>query len=426
MVARKTVCLRRLAGGRRSDIVRFGRFLANGKVTVPRLLAGWGERTAGAAAGRHVLAIQDTSEIGFRTTATDRRGLGEIGKGNSRGILLHAMLAVDAEKGGCLGLVAGRIWTRAGRVAQPHGERSLAEKESQRWLGTAEDAKSVLAAAAMVTVIADRESDIYAEWARLPAAGFHLLTRAMHDRAVAEGGTLSRAQGLSAGGARQLELRARPDRPKRCVNLALRFGRVTLVRPRGTRERDLPKHVAVSLVEVVERDPPPGVEPIEWRLLTTHAVEDDMAAWRIVDWYRRRWTIEQFFRTLKQQGLQLEDSQVEDADRLLKLTAIAAQAACLTLQLVHARDGASGEPAEIAFSDAEIDALDALIPSLEGRTALQKNPHPPRSLAWAAWAIAKLGGWDGYPASRPPGPITFKHGLEYFRALVLGWRLRDV
>jgi len=59
------------------------------------LLAGWGEQTAIAAAGRHVLAIQDTSEINFRTTPERRRDLGEIGKGVGRGLLLHAMLALD-------------------------------------------------------------------------------------------------------------------------------------------------------------------------------------------------------------------------------------------------------------------------------------------------------------------------------------------
>src|SRR5258706_7915127 len=112
MVARKSVCLRRLAGGRRAEIVRFGRLLGNPRVTVARLLDGWGEPTSAVAAGRHVLAIQDTSEISFRTTPEDRRGLGEIGKGGGRGVLLHAMLAVDAESGGCLGLVAGQVWTR--------------------------------------------------------------------------------------------------------------------------------------------------------------------------------------------------------------------------------------------------------------------------------------------------------------------------
>ena len=96
------------------------------------------------------------------------------------------------------------------------------------------------------------------------------------------------------------------------------------------------------------------------------------------------------------------------------------------MQLVQARDGRSGEPASLAFTPAEIEALDALVPRLEGKTQLQKNPHPRRSLAWAAWAIGKLGGWDGYPRSKPPGPITFKHGLERFRAIAAGWTLRDV
>jgi hypothetical protein len=109
MVARPSVCLRRLARGRRSEQVSFGRFLANPKVTVDRLIEGWGDRTAAAVSGRHVLAIQDTSEINFRTTPKRRRGLGEIGKGNGRGLLLHAMLALDAGTGGCLGLVGGRI-----------------------------------------------------------------------------------------------------------------------------------------------------------------------------------------------------------------------------------------------------------------------------------------------------------------------------
>src|SRR5215813_3824163 len=97
MVARQSVCVRRAAEGRRSQIVRYGRFLDNRKVTLTSLTEGWGKQTAAAAAGRHVLAIHDTSEINFRTTAEHRRGLGETARGNSHGVLLHAMLAVDAQ-----------------------------------------------------------------------------------------------------------------------------------------------------------------------------------------------------------------------------------------------------------------------------------------------------------------------------------------
>jgi hypothetical protein len=425
MVARKSVCLRRLARGDRGTIVRFGRFLANRRVTVERLIEGWGERTAVACAGRHVLAIQDTSEINFRTTAERRRGLGEIGKGVGRGLLLHAMLAVDAETRGCLGLVSGCVWTRSGRRTTPHAQRSLDDKESERWLSTAAAAKGVLAAAASVTVIADRESDIYAEWAHLPEAGFHLLTRAMHDRAIVEGGRLSTAP-LTVAGQAEVELVARAGRPARKAQLTVRFGQVTLKRPKTTCEEGLPETVTVSLVEVTEPNPPSGAEPLMWRLLTTHAVTDAATAWRIVDWYRARWTIEQLFRTLKQQGLRLEDSQIETAEGLLKLTAIAVRAACTILQLVQARDGQSRQDAAIVFTSTELQTLDALLPELEGATAAQKNPHPRHGLAWAAWIIAKLGGWDGYKSSKPPGPITFRHGLEYFRSIAYGWSLHNV
>ena len=386
------------------------------------LLAGWGEQTAVAATGRHVLAIQDTSEINFRTTAERRRGLGEIGKGVGRGLLLHAMLALDADVGACLGLVAGQIWTRQGRVEVPHEKRRPQEKESWRWISTAERAKEVLAAAAMVTVIDDREGDIYAKWASVAGQNFHLLSRSMHDRVLADGRSMYEAvASLPIAGVSTIDLMARAQRPARQAKLTLRFGRVPLQRPQGPGLRDLPKTVELTLIEVVERNPPAKVEPLHWYLLTTHVVSDIAGAWQIVSWYRKRWAIEQLFRILKTQGLQIEDSRVETADRLLKLTAIAAKAAVITLQLVQARDGQGCEPASIAFNDDEIQVLEALGAQYRGRTKLQRNPHPMHSLAWAAWIVARLGGWDGYPRTKP-GPITIKHGLAYLLGVAHAWR----
>jgi hypothetical protein len=428
MVARPSVCLRRLARGRRSQLVGFGRFLANRRVTVDRLIEGWSDQTAEAVAGRHVLAIQDTSEINFRTTSKRRRGLGEIGKGNGRGVLLHAMLALDASTGSCLGAVAGRIWTRRGRIKIAHQKRRTKNKESHRWIETAERAKIVLAAATMVTVVADRESDIFAEWATLPGPNFHLITRSMHDRRLVNGNSLyAAAERFAFTTTRHVELPTREGkRQARLATLTLRFGKVELARPENTRDRNLPQSVALTLVEVVERNPPTGTEAVHWRLLTTHEVADAAAAWQIVDWYKMRWTIEQFWRLLKLQGLKLEDSQLETAERLIKITAIAVKAAVATMQLLQARDGPSTEPATIAFAPHEIAVLDKLHAEFQGATALQKNPHRKKSLKWAGWIIARLGGWDGYPSSKPPGPITFKNGLEEFHAMVAGWSLRDV
>src|SRR5271167_947962 len=427
MVARQSTCLRRLSADDRAWEVGFGRFLASENVTVERLIAGWSEQTASAVAGRHVIAIQDTSDINFRTTAERRRGLGEVGKGMGHGVLVHAMVAVDADNGACLGLVAGSVYTRKGRVEVPHAKRKLADKESRRWIDTAAAAKTLLAQAACVTVVGDRESDIYALWATLPGENFHLLTRVMHDRAVAGGGLLSSAAAeLPFAASRTVELAATHDRPARKAVLSQRFCAVEVLRPDGPDAKDLPQSVSLRLVEVVERDPPEGVEPVYWRLLTTHAIADAAAAWRIVDWYKLRWTIEQLFRLMKLHGLRIEDSQLASADKLLKLAAIAARAAAVILQLVQAREGRSGEPASNAFGRSETNVLESLNAHVQGRTALQQNPHASHSLAWAGWIIAKLGGWDGYPSSRPPGPITFRHGLQYFHAFVDGWERRDV
>jgi hypothetical protein len=281
--------------------------------------------------------------------------------------LLHAMLGVDAETGGILGLATGRIWTRDGRVSVHHRNRPLSEKESQRWLSTAEAAKTVLAPAQMVTEVSDRESDIYEKWARLPEPGFHILTRAMADRSIMEGGGKLSSAPLRLAGTAKIALRARPGRPARIANLVTRFGPVTLKRPANlARQEGLAETVQVSLVEVREMDAPPGAEPILWRLLTTHRIEDAAMAWRVVGWYQQRWHIEQFFRTLKQQGLQLEDSQLENAERLIKLTAIAARAACIIMQLVQARDGRSKQDARIAFSPPDSDSLQAVRSVLEG------------------------------------------------------------
>ena len=116
---------------------------------------------------------------------------------------------------------------------------------------------------------------------------------------------------------------------------------------------------------------------------------------------------------------------METGAALMRLAALALQAAARCMQMVLARDGSS-QPATAVFEQDEIPVLAALQPTLEGKTEKQKNPHPKTSLAWAAWIIARLGGWDGYPSSKPPGPITLRHGLQYFHAITKGWALRDL
>lgn len=434
MVQLGTSCLRRLAQGREDLEIRFGRLLRNRRVTAEGIIAGWSEETVRAAAGRHVLAIQDTSELNFRTTESNQRGLGVIGKGVGRGILFHPMIVVDAKTSECLGLIGGSLWTRdeaaggktsRGQRKKQNRRRCFDQKETRHWIKTPQAAKPVLAAAAMVTMVADREADSYPFWALVPEANVHVLGRVYHDRKLAEGGTLTTAaRRWPVLGTRRLTIREREERPEREAVLELRAGTVTILRPQETSDPGLPDRVTLTLIELSEPNPPAGSEPVTWRLLTTHAAPDAAATWQIVDWYRKRWVIEQFFRTLKKQGLQIEDSQLDTADRLLKLVAIAARAAIIILQLTQARDGNSTLAATLVFSSAEIATLEAVNASYCG--PFRFNPHAHQSLPWASWIIARLGGWNGRPKARPPGPITFKHGLDTLQTMARGWALRNV
>ena len=267
MVQLGTACLRRLAQGKETLEIRFGRLLRNQQVTVEQIVEAGSQETARAAAGRHVLGIQDTSELNFRTNEDHRRGLGVIGKGVGRGILLHPMIALDADTGECLGLAGGSMWTRAetnGSSAKERGRRRpLSEKEARHWIETPQRAKNVLEEAAMVTMIADREADSFQLWASVPDDKVHVLGRIYHDRKLAEGGTLTTvASSWPLLGRRRLTIREREERPERDAQLELRAGSVTILRPQEAREPGLPDNVTLTLIEITEIDPPDGAEPI--------------------------------------------------------------------------------------------------------------------------------------------------------------------
>jgi hypothetical protein len=424
MRLRGTARPRRL-GDSRAETVGLIRFFRNPRVTVREILATAGARTAAAAAGRHVLLIEDTSEINYQAKAGRKRGLGRVGNGTDVGLFVHPALALDAEDGTVLGLAGASIWRRQSRKRPDYQKQPIERKESRRWLDTITAARPHLASARLVTVVADREADIFELFARLPDARTHVLVRAAHDRALEDGGRLF--AGLAAqpvAGEITLHLPARRGRAARTARLAVRFAAVSLRQPRrGADPRD-PGTVAVNAVEVREIDPPSGTQAVHWRLLTTHPVTCLAEAVGIVGLYRRRWAVEQLFRTLKSQGIGIEDSLLADGDALERLAAAALVAATTTMQLVHARGEAGrGLPAARVFSPEQIAVIHALTPRLQGRTAKQKNPHPPDTLAWAAWHIARLGGWNGYASERPPGPITFHRGLERFQAIAEGFAL---
>lgn len=417
--------LRELADNR-AEKVGLTRFFRNPRVTVDEILRAAAERTGAAAAGRHVLLIEDTSEINYQSKAKRKRGLGRVGNGADVGLFVHPALAVDADNGALLGLAGATIWRRTRVKEDDYQSLPIEEKESCRWIATPLKAGTFLSSAARVTVIADREGDIYEAFARLPDDHTDVLIRAARDRALADigGGMLAKIAAEPEAGRVAFDLPGRPGRTARQATLAVRFCPVTLRQPQRGADRRDPSQLSLTLVEAREIDPPPSEEPIVWRLLTTHAATTLAEAARIIDLYRCRWIVEQLFRTLKSQGLNLEDSFISDGDALECLAATALIAAASVMQLVQGRDQAgSAPPAARVFSPAEISVIEALVPKLEGKTEKQKNPHPRQSLAWAAWCIARIGGWNGYARERPPGPITFARGLRRFHAIAEGFAL---
>jgi Transposase DDE domain len=469
--SKRTLCIHRLAEDR-NQTLRFNNFLANPAVSTHEMLVTAGQKTNRRAAGRHVLGIMDTTDVLFPTQKANKRGFGLGSDGTHPGLFLHPVLAVDAVNGGIIGLVDCIVLNRTeGRVSQAktsttkkvktHKKRTADDKESRRWLQATEMAGDALTDADMITMVGDREGDIYHLFAHRPA-NVHLLVRSAQPRTLATGGLLpDHCAALPEQARETIDVPAKGKQPARKATV-WRFGRgfsrtarnaevamrfalalpfhpaspdgtlgkfrpISLKRPAMSPDKGQPEMVPLWVVDVQEIDPPEGVERLSWRLLTTHTVTTLEQARQIVAWYRMRWIIEQVFRSMKSDCLRIEDSQIEDANRFTKLAIIGLIAAIRSMQLVMARDGSTGQPVADAADPADMPALRALNASLEGRTQKLKNPYDEKLLAWYAWIVARLGGWSGRSSRgyRPPGPKTMHHGLLRLDPTLTGWRLAN-
>ncbi|MGH6832258.1 MAG: IS4 family transposase [Methyloceanibacter sp.] len=420
VAATGSLVLRKIGETRAGEMAAH-RFLSSPHVSVDRIVETLAHRTAKQCAGRRVLTVQDTSEVNFAGCEEKRRGFGPAGDGKTLGFFIHPVIAVDIESEAVVGLVDAAIWTRPQAPVKARRARLLEEKESARWLAACEAAAARLSKACSVTMVADRESDIYELFVHRPAS-LDLIVRAAQDRSLATGGRLFEAlSGTQPLGSRDVRVAPRgPGDKGRTATVALRSGKVSIARPKNGLVAGLPAVIELNLVEAREIDPPPGKTALLWRLLTTHSVEDAEQADEVVQLYRLRWRIEQTFRALKSDGLALEDSQVIDAERLFNLAAIGLAGAIRTSQLVDARNG-SPRPASDVVDDAFAPALELISQKLEGKTERQKNRHPPGSLAFVAWIAARLGGWNCY--YKPPGPKTMRDGWNQLAARLEGYAL---
>ncbi|MEW6498810.1 MAG: IS4 family transposase [Cyanobacteriota bacterium] len=429
----QSVSIRQISRNR-AEQVAYYRFLENQNVTVGELVQSLSDHCMLQVEGKHVLAISDTSEINLQSHVgrLKAENLGVVGNNTDVGFYIHPTLILDAENGFPLGISTVQLWTRDINHADKHERKyqklPIEQKESYKWLRSATDTQRCLSigSAKVVTHIADRESDLYEEFATVPNRDNHVLVRARIDRRLV-GKTQSLYTYLNqqpSEGTYTVNVPAdsRIGRTAREALLIVRRAVVRIQRPDKLNGQDYPASVTLYAVEAVEVNPPLGQEPIHWRLLTTHQVICLEQALCVIKWYTWRWRIEQLFATLKTAGLNLEATQLESIAAIQRLTVLALSVAVRILQLIQGRDNPD-LPATVAFSYEQQQCLSTLAPTLQGKTQLQQNPYPPQSLAWATWIIARLGGWSGYKSQKPPGITTLIRGLEQFESTFFGWKL---
>lgn len=380
--------------------------------------------------GRHLLCIQDTTEFNFSSKQgriKPQSGMGTTSRDDILGFMLHSCLVVDADSSHALGYSYIKAWERPLDGPDKH-ERDyqhlpVNKKESYKWIAAAGQSKALLKLAAAITIIADRESDIYDLFGVAEKDKVHLLIRSNHDRQI--GGKLKLSTYLNALPVmHDYELAVagdiRKESRKRIVQMGLKWGQVNLLKPALCRDPQLPKGQEVYVVEAREQNKSKG---IYWRILTTHEVTNAEQALQVISWYKDRWHIEQIHRLLKTEGFRIERSQLEQGWAIRKLTLLAMMASLRILQMMLAYLDDSEQSINEVFDEQEQKCLQMMAKKLEGTTEKLKNPAKVNTLKWATWIIARIGGWKGYTSQRKPGPIVLQKGLAKFYNVYEGWRL---
>jgi hypothetical protein len=397
------------------------RFFGNPRVTIDGVLDAHFDATRGSANNEpSVLVVHDSSTFAFDPDGA-REGLGRVrAKGQAFFTHVSLVLADDGSRRP-LGLAALTTWVR--------GEAAADGRERARWSEHVKLSAGRLGGPKNLIHVMDREADDYALFVRLREGGHRFVVRVAKDRLLAEStwrepSKLSHAVAqIEAIVHREAKLSKRvdgkrspqqkalhPSRPTRIAKLAVGATSVTLKRPKP-QEKTLPDSLLLHVVRVWEPVAPPGEDPIEWLLLTTEPIDSPEGLLRLVDRYRARWTIEEYFKALKT-GCAFERRQLADYEGLTNALAVFAPIACRLLALRADAHDAPDTPATRVLTSVELDVLRAT-----GRTPLPESPSNRDVL----FAVAALGGhikWSG-----DPGWLTLSRGFAKLQTLAEGWRL---
>lgn len=404
------------------------RFLGNPRVRHEQVLAPHIACTVERAAEAGlVLALHDTTSFEFDPDSLIRDELGWLTR-TKRGFLGHFALCVSADglrrPLGLLGLSvlfrpAFEPGTGSKKKKKVHATNEL-EGEARRWDDLAGEVNERLASHAEVIHVMDREADAYPLLVAHLRQSRRFVVRVLHDRKLAEGSepealklfaALEVAQGVLKREVKLSKRKARPEpaarkkhpaRSERLAQLHFSAKTVTLNPPLRT---TLPQ-LTLNVVRVWEPEPPEGQEPIEWKLFTSEPVDTAEQVAAVVDWYRARWVIEEFFKALKT-GCAYEKRQIESKHAMLNALAVLAPVAWRLLLLRSLGRNYPDLPATEVFSENQVKLLIALNKELKLKVKLSRKP----TVGQAMLVVAEMGGYVKHSGG-PPGWMVLGSGLQ--------------
>jgi hypothetical protein len=401
------------------------RFFSNHRVTPEEILAPHIEATRKRAdAEGDFLIVHDTTIFSYRWDG-EREGLGRIvrSKPNSgQRFLAHFSLAVAADGSRRpLGVAGLKTWIRE---EEPSGV------EYQKWEGQLRLTSNSLGGQKTAIHLMDREADDYQMFHELVRDGHRFVARCLHNRKVETSSgdvqlralfegifpTIDREVPLVRRKAKQkpIEAKIHPPRSARVATLSVSAATVEIKRPSYRRKNAIETEPTVTLnvVRVWEPEPPAGESGVEWFLYTTEPITTPEQQLAIVDHYRTRWTIEEYFKAIKT-GCDFESRQLQDYESLINLLATFAPVAYRMLLIRSEARRAPDESALTVLTEDHITVLRG-----KGRTKLSENP----TVRELYLAIAVLGGHIKY-SKQDPGWLTLARGLEKLETLTEGWLL---
>jgi hypothetical protein len=195
--------------------------------------------------------------------------------------------------------------------------------------------------------------------------------------------------------------------------VTVRYHRVEIP---GPKQHSAKAPIQLSIIHLVEEAPPEDAEPIEWYLLTTMEITTPEQARRILQYYCFRWRIEDWHRVLKT-GCRIEDLRNETAERLKRAIAVYLVIAWrIMLMTLLGRDAGANLPADLLFSDIEIEVLTAF-------ANRRRDLKPPTNLREAVLLVGRLGGHLGRKNDLPPGHQTLWIGYSKLLDMCDGFEL---